>query len=131
MAKKNGGLFGRLFDFNGDGKTDIGEKFLAYKIFEQCMKKNDDADVDSSLDDDLDIASSNDFSWRLYCEDGTEYCIFPEDYETEDEYNDALEEARHAWRDTCEDRSDFGIDPEDYETEDEYNDAFEDSFGDW
>ncbi len=35
MAKKNGGLFGGLFDFNGDGKTDLGEEFIAYKIFEE------------------------------------------------------------------------------------------------
>ena len=34
--------FGGLFDFNGDGKTDLGEQFLAYQIFEQTMRDNSD-----------------------------------------------------------------------------------------
>ena len=52
-----------------------------------------------------------------------EYDIDPEDYETEDEYNAAVREAKYGWRDTCEDGSDYGINPEDYETEDEYLEA--------
>ena len=98
MAKKNGGLFGGLFDFNGDGKTDLGEEFIAYKIFEECMKGSDDTDDDFPLDDDLDLdlIPSKDYSWRSYCEDGSEFCIFPEDYETEEEYEQALEEAKDA-----------------------------------
>lgn len=131
MAKKNGGLFGGLFDFNGDGKTDLGEEFIAYKIFEQCMKKSDDADDDFSLDDDLDIIPSKDYSWRSYCEDGTEFCIFPEDYETEEEYEEALNEAKYAWRDTCEDGSDYGLIPEDYETEEEYSEALDEARNEW
>lgn len=127
MAKKNGGLFGGLFDFNGDGKTDLGEEFIAYKIFEQCMKKSDDADDDFSLDEDLDIIPSKDYSWRSYCEDGTEFCIFPEDYETEEEYSEALDEARNEWRDTCENGADVGIDPDDYDTEEEYEEALEEA----
>lgn len=131
MAKKNGGLFGGLFDFNGDGKTDLGEEFIAYKIFEQCMKKSDDADDDFSLDEDLDIIPSKDYSWRSYCEDGTEFCIFPEDYETEEEYEEALNEAKYAWRDTCEDGSDYGLIPEDYETEEEYSVALDEARNEW
>lgn len=131
MAKKNGGLFGGLFDFNGDGKTDLGEEFIAYKIFEQCMKKSDDADDDFSLDEDLDIIPSKDYSWRSYCEDGTEFCIFPEDYETEEEYEEALNEAKYAWRDTCEDGSDYGLIPEDYETEEEYSEALDEAKNEW
>ena len=102
MAKKNGGLFGGLFDFNGDGKTDLGEEFIAYKIFEECVKGNDDTDDDLSLDDDLDLdlIPSKDYSWRSYCEDGSEFCVFPEDYETEEEYEEALNDAKYAWRNT-------------------------------
>ena len=37
MAKRGG-----FFDFNGDGKESIFEKALAYKMFEECMKKDDD-----------------------------------------------------------------------------------------
>lgn len=131
MAEENGGLFGGLFDFNGDGKTDLGELFIAYKIFEQCMKKSDDADDDFSLDEDLDIIPSKDYSWRSYCEDGTEFCIFPEDYETEEEYEEALNKAKYAWRDTCEDGSDYGLIPEDYETEEEYSEALDEARNEW
>ena len=53
MASNNNDLFGGLFDFNGDGKTDIGEEFLAYKIFEECTKEDKDTerDVDFDFDD--------------------------------------------------------------------------------
>ena len=36
------GFFDRLFDLNGDGKTDLGEQYIAYKIFEDMTKENDD-----------------------------------------------------------------------------------------
>jgi hypothetical protein len=29
-------LFGGFFDFNGDGRTDIGEEWIAYQIFKDC-----------------------------------------------------------------------------------------------
>ena len=29
-----------MFDFNGDGKTDLGEEFLAYNIYEDVTKSN-------------------------------------------------------------------------------------------
>ena len=38
-----------LFDFDGDGKTDLGEEFLAYMMFEE-MQKEDDEDEDDFLD---------------------------------------------------------------------------------
>ena len=28
-----------MFDFNGDGKTDTGERFIAYQIFEEIANK--------------------------------------------------------------------------------------------
>ena len=36
----------------------------------------------------------NQYRWRLHCEDGSKYGIFPENYETADDYEDALEEAK-------------------------------------
>lgn len=66
------------------------------------------------------------FDWRKYCEDGSEYSLDPEDYETENEYEEALEEAKYGWRDVAEDGSKYGLHPEDYETEDEYEEALED-----
>ena len=32
MGSKNDDIFGGFFDFNGDGKTDIGEEWVGYKI---------------------------------------------------------------------------------------------------
>ncbi len=63
----------------------------------------------------------NRYAWRLNCEDGSAYGIDPNNYETRDEYNEALNREKHGWRDYCEDGSDYGISPEDYETEEEYN----------
>ena len=55
--------------------------------------------------------------------DGSDYGVYPEDYETEEKYNEALDNAKTAWRITCEDGSDVGIDPDDYDTEEEYEEA--------
>lgn len=60
--------------------------------------------------------------WRDIVEDGSEYGIYPEDYETETEYTDALEAEKYGWRDWCED-NDSGVNPNDYETEQEYDEA--------
>ena len=71
--------------------------------------------------------NDNRYAWRLNCEDGSEYSISPEDYETRDEYNEALRTEKYAWRDFCEDGSEYGLDPEDFETEDEYDAALEEA----
>lgn len=130
MAKKKGGLFGGLFDFNGDGKVDLGERYIAHKILEDCIRE-DNGDFSPSYDSDFDISSSNDYSWRDYCEDGDDYDVDPEDYETEEEYEEALNEAKYAWRDTCEYDPDVFVDPEDYETEEEYEEALEEARNEW
>lgn len=151
MAKKGGSFwdnpFGGMFDFNRDGREDFGEQWLAFKIFEECTKQNDSSDDDFfcssrrrshsyadlgrfSADDsdsgafDSDDSGSGDLhEWRLFCDDGSDVGIDPEDYDTEEEYEEALADARSMWRFTCEDGSDLGIDPYDYESEDEYEEA--------
>ena len=52
MNPGNGDDPGGLFDFNGDGKTDIGEMFIAYKIFEESTRTADD-DEDEDQEEDL------------------------------------------------------------------------------
>ena len=42
---------------------------------------------------------NNRYAWRLNCEDGSEYGINPCDYETRDDYNRALEEAKTSFGD--------------------------------
>lgn len=115
--------FGGLFDFNKDGKEDLGELWIAHKIFEEASNSEDKYE-----DNDFDYDNDEYCTWRDTAEDGTEFGIYPEDYDTEEEYEDALEEAKYAWRDTVEDGTEFGIDPEYYETEEEYNDALEEKF---
>ncbi|MCC8101553.1 MAG: hypothetical protein LIP11_04590, partial [Clostridiales bacterium] len=67
--------------------------------------------------------NDNRYAWRLNCEDGSPYGINPDDYETREEYNEALYKEKYRWRNFCEDGTDYGIAPEDYETEEEYEDA--------
>lgn len=87
--------------------------------------------------------------WREHCEDGSQYGIYPENFDTADDYEDALKIAKESetthpfatettpikeddqsqqensyrWRKYCEDGSQYGIFPEDYETADDYADA--------
>lgn len=45
-------LFGSLFDFNGDGTTDISEEAVGYAILEDIMKDEECSDDnDLGLDD--------------------------------------------------------------------------------
>lgn len=87
---------------------------------------------DTNTDDDYSAASGysgTDNSWKDFCEDGdecedgTEYGIDPEDYDSQEEYEEALTEAKYSWRDECEDGIEYGIDPEDYDSEEEYEEA--------
>ena len=54
-----------------------------------------------------------------------EYGLDPEDYETEDEYNDALYEEKCAWREDRTDGTKYGLNPDDYESEDEFEEALD------
>lgn len=69
--------------------------------------------------------------WKLYCEDGFDYDVDPDDYDSEEEYMEALTEAKYAWRDECEDGSEHGIDAEDYETVEEYEEALNEAKNGW
>lgn len=86
--------FGGMFDFNGDGKEDLGEQWLGCKILEDITKEEKEKDSDI-LDGGLfDSDGTHDHSWRLTCEDGFEFGLGHEDFETEEEYAEALEYAR-------------------------------------
>lgn len=60
MAGKNKDFFGGFFDFNGDGKTDLGEQYIAYRIFEECTRDNNACDCLSSDEFDFDPGLSED-----------------------------------------------------------------------
>lgn len=86
MSDKGGGFFdnpfGGFFDFNGDGKEDPVEIFLAYKMFDEMTKEDNDSD---SLEDDL---------WWDFCDDGSEYSVDPYEYDSEEEYKEVLKDAK-------------------------------------
>lgn len=85
--------------------------------------------IDDPISCDIPESKVNDnrYAWRLNCEDGSEYGIHPEDYETREEYHEAIQREKYAWRDWCEDGLEHGVDPDDYETEDEYEEALEEA----
>lgn len=120
-----------LFDFNGDGKTSMGEKWIAYNIFKECTK-DDESDYDDYLCDDSDLYDEEeDYSWRDECEDGFDYGVDAEDFETLEEYEEALNEAKYAWREECDDGSEYGLDVDDYETAEEYEEALNEAKYAW
>lgn len=88
--------FGGMFDFNGDGKEDFGEQWLGFKMMEQLS--SDEEKESEKLFDDEDpfdqFDDGSDHSWRSTCDDGFEYGIDSDDYETEEEYEEALEAAQ-------------------------------------
>lgn len=110
MTKRDGGIFGGLFDFNNDGRTDVGEEWIAYQIMQEVMEPQDSGPVRD---------------WRDTCVDGSEYGVYPYEYDTEAEYLEAIKREKYAWRDFCVVDYDSGIFPEDYETLEEYETAIE------
>lgn len=149
MGKKKSGSFGGFFDFNGDGRTDAGELWLAQMVFEEIEREIKEEEELLSSDDDWQLYCEDGseygiypyfyddefeyeealyeakYGWRKECEEGLEYNVDPDDYETKEEYDDALYEARYGWRDVCEDGSEYGLDPENYEEEEEYEEALD------
>lgn len=83
------------FDFNGDGKTTWDEEYLAFKMFQKWAEgKESDLDNDFNSDPPEEERNDDKYEWRQNCEDDFEYEVDPEDYETEEEYEEALTEAR-------------------------------------
>lgn len=94
MAKNNSGRsiwdnpFGGFFDFNGDGKEDLGEQWIAYQIFNECSKDSSSSSSAFSWDDD-----DEDSSWNELCEDAIDLGLDPDDFDDEDDLREALETA--------------------------------------
>ena len=86
-------------------KLQAAEKYKNYilnieKYYEKYKEQRVESVDNGYYNDDYDSYSYSDscsdkpdYSWRDICDDGSEYGIDPEDYETEDEYLDALSEA--------------------------------------
>lgn len=124
------GLFDGIFDFDRDGKTDFGEKVvgtaLAAMMFDDAMAESKRAASSynpvyaGSLSDDED-----EYAWREEYEFDTTTDVDPEDYDTEEEYLAAVEEA--SWRDKYVLSTDTSVDADEYDTEEEYLTAVQES----
>ena len=97
------GLFDFLFDLDGDGKVEADEEFISMMMLNHMEKemREESSDIDD-FDDDFDSYSYSDSqsnqpdtSWRDTCEDGYEYGLEPQEYDEEEEYLDALNEAKY------------------------------------
>lgn len=47
MAAEPFDLFGGLFDLDGDGRTDLAEEFLAFKMFEEVTGEGQDEETET------------------------------------------------------------------------------------
>ena len=47
MAAEPFDLFGGLFDLDGDGRTDLAEEFLAFKMFEEVTGEWQDEETEA------------------------------------------------------------------------------------
>ena len=74
-----GNPFGGFFDFNGDGLEDLEELWIAEQIFEDIEREESARRRSSEWTPD----------WRVDVEDGSAYGLFPEDYSTQEAYEDA------------------------------------------
>lgn len=113
-------------DMDGDGDHDMMDLIILDTILSEDEKREEDNDEDDIFD-----TSDSEDDWRDEHDEGYEYDVDPNDYETEDEYLDALEEAKYGWRETYEGDTDYDVDPEDYETEEEYLEALEEAKTAW
>lgn len=75
----------------GMGKINSTESIIALGGILGAMGAFDEDGSSRTID--------NRHAWRLNCEDGSSYGIDPRDFETREEYNDAIREARSAFED--------------------------------
>ncbi len=57
--------------------------------------------------------------------------IDPDDYDSEEDLLEAIEEAKYAWRDEAEPAFEYGLNPVDFETREEYEEALEQAKYGW
>lgn len=86
-----GGLMGAMGAFDAD-ETDYND--CTPSSYNPKMRRNakptsNSFDVDY-LNSTAEKKNNNKYAWRLNCEDGSQYGIYPEDYESREAYNNAL-----------------------------------------
>ena len=134
------GIFGNMFDFNGDGKLDAFEQAAECDFLRRMMETDkDDDDIEEEDDGGIRISLSISLStgddepeedWRdpYY---GDELGIDPDDYDTEEKYKEAVAE-KEAWILAIPDNiasiaEEHFIEPEDYDSYEDFIDAVKDA----
>lgn len=125
------GIFGNMFDLNGNGDLDTIEQAAEFAFFQAMIEDDDSTDDD---DDDLSItldlrrgADEGDWRDQYY---GNEMNIDPDDYDSEEEYRDAVTD-KEEWISAVPDSisalaEEYLIEPEDYDSYDEFIEAVKD-----
>ncbi len=104
---KAAGMAAGMGNFSLSDQATLGAMLGSQGAFDDDDTSSDDFD-----DDWMFSSSTNKYEWRETCEDGSEYGIDPEDYETEDEYLEALEEAQNAFEENNLEETSSSIVPE-------------------
>ena len=93
------GLFGSLFDFNGDGELSGGEKAFGFAAMMSALSALEDAEVSVSCsfdEDDLDDMDHDELESKL------EELRVERDELDDQEPDDCLSDAYDAWEERCE-----------------------------
>ena len=93
------GLFGSLFDFNGDGELSGGEKAFGFAAMMGALSALEDAEVSVSCsfdEDDLDDMDHDELESKL------EELRVERDELDDQEPDDCLSDAYDAWEERCE-----------------------------
>ena len=93
------GLFGSLFDFNGDGELSSGEKAFGFAAMMSALSALEDAEVSVSCsfdDEDLDDMDHDELESKL------EELRVERDELDDQEPDDCLSDAYDAWEERCE-----------------------------
>ena len=108
------GIFGNIFDLNGDGDMSMLENAAMFALLNEVLNDEDDGD------------------WRGEYElDDDNLGIDPDEFDSEDEFLEAVEEKRN-WIDNISDNlsniaDELCISPQDYDSYDDFVDAVKDA----
>lgn len=126
------GIFGSLFDLNGDGNLDFLEQAMEIGFLQQMVEQDEeDACAEDTDGDDLDEDALEE-DWRERY-DGNDLGLDPDDYDTEEAYEEAAYE-KEMWISAIPENifalaEDYHIDPVDYGSYEEFIDAVKDELG--
>lgn len=113
-------FFDIIPDIDGDGDHDM----VDFLILDE---------IDNEMQREIEAGESKTVSTEIDDDDDDDDAILPDhgidrdDYDTREEYLEAVREAKYGWRDTVEDGSKYGLDSEDFEALEAYEEALEEA----